>query len=123
MVFGLIIANGDMDGIIRTAKSEDDSGLLIDGATETVKLEIKKTRRWNVWYYETTPSCFTDSTYGFFIDKHNIWKMAKRWISFVISITFNGEGFEKKSRKNEKGYMTGNILLNFFGFAPSFHQY
>ena len=35
----LFILNEDMDDVIKTVKSLEDSGLLIDGATETVKHE------------------------------------------------------------------------------------
>ena len=40
--FTLFISNEDMDDIIKIKKSLEDSGLLVDGATETVKHEIKK---------------------------------------------------------------------------------
>ena len=40
--FTLFISNEDMDDIIKIVKSLEDSGLLIDGAIETVKHEIKK---------------------------------------------------------------------------------
>ena len=35
----LFILNKNMDDVIKTVKSLEDSGLLIDGATETVKHE------------------------------------------------------------------------------------
>ena len=41
----LFILNEDMNDIIKIIKSLEDSGVLIDGVTETVKQEIKKTRR------------------------------------------------------------------------------
>ena len=40
--FTLFISNEDMNDIVRIIKSLDDSGVLIDGITETVKDEIKK---------------------------------------------------------------------------------
>ena len=40
--FTLFISNEDMNNIIKTIKSLEDSGVLIDGVTETVKGEIKK---------------------------------------------------------------------------------
>ena len=40
--FTLFISNEDMNDIIKIIKSLKDSGLLIDGVTETVKNEIKK---------------------------------------------------------------------------------
>ena len=38
----LFISNEDMNDIIKIIKSLGDSGVLIDGVTETVKHEIKK---------------------------------------------------------------------------------
>ena len=35
-----------MNDIIKIRKSLEDAGVLIDGVTETIKDEIKKTRRW-----------------------------------------------------------------------------
>ena len=43
--FILFISNEDMNDIIKIIKSLEDSCGLIDGVTETVKEEIKKTRR------------------------------------------------------------------------------
>ena len=40
--FTLFISNGDMNDLIKIIKSSEDSGVLIDGVTETVKYEIKK---------------------------------------------------------------------------------
>ena len=40
--FTLFISNEDMNDIIKIIKSLEDSGVLIDGVTETVKHEIKK---------------------------------------------------------------------------------
>ena len=40
--FTLFILNEDMNDIIKIIKSLEDSGVLIDGVTETVKHEIKK---------------------------------------------------------------------------------
>ena len=40
--FTLIISNEYMDDIIRIVESLENSGLLIDSATETIKHEIKK---------------------------------------------------------------------------------
>ena len=42
--FTLFISNGDVNGIINIIKSLQDSSVLVDGVTETVKKEIKKTR-------------------------------------------------------------------------------
>ena len=40
--FTLFISNEDLNDIIKIIKSLEDSGILIDGVTETVKHEIKK---------------------------------------------------------------------------------
>ena len=40
--FTLFISNEDINDIIKIVKSLEDSGVLIDGVTETVKHEIKK---------------------------------------------------------------------------------
>ena len=40
--FTLFISNEDMNDIIQIKKSLGDSGVLIDGVTETVKHETKK---------------------------------------------------------------------------------
>ena len=40
--FALFISNEDMNDIIKIIKSLKDSGVLINGVTETVKHEIKK---------------------------------------------------------------------------------
>ena len=38
----LIISNDDMQGLLKTVKSLEDSGILLDGITETVKNEVKE---------------------------------------------------------------------------------
>ena len=38
----LIISNDDMNDILKIVKSLEDSGLLLDGTTETVKNEVKE---------------------------------------------------------------------------------
>ena len=43
--FTLFILNEDMNDITKIIKSLEDSGVIINGVTETVKHEIKKTRR------------------------------------------------------------------------------
>ena len=43
--FNLFITNEDMNDIIKIMKSLEDSGISIDGATETVKHEIKKNKQ------------------------------------------------------------------------------
>ena len=58
-----------MDEIIKIAESLEKSGLLIDGATEKTKHEIKKTRTLISWGCDVTYGCFIEGTYVFFIDK------------------------------------------------------
>ena len=41
-VFTLFILNEDMNGIVKIMKSLEDSGVLIDGVTDTVKHETKQ---------------------------------------------------------------------------------
>ena len=43
--FNLFITNEDMNDIIKIMKSLEDSSISIDGATETVKHEIKKNKK------------------------------------------------------------------------------
>ena len=38
----LIISNDDMQGLLKIVKSLEDSGILLNGITETVKNEVKK---------------------------------------------------------------------------------
>ena len=38
----LIISNGDMQDLLKIVKSLEDSGILLDGITETVKNEVKE---------------------------------------------------------------------------------
>ena len=52
-----------MGDVIKIVESVER--LLIDGATETVKHEIKKAKSRISWDYNDTYGCFIDSTYGF----------------------------------------------------------
>ena len=47
--FTLFISNEDTDDIIKIIKSLEDSGVLIDGVIETVKREIKKSKKVDFW--------------------------------------------------------------------------
>ena len=38
----LVISNGDMHDLLKTVKSSDDSGILLNEITETVKNEVKE---------------------------------------------------------------------------------
>ena len=55
-----------MDDVIKIPESVER--FLIDGATETVKHEIKKAKSWISWDYNDTYHCCIDSTYGFLIE-------------------------------------------------------
>ena len=41
----LIISNNELEDIIRIVKTLEDSGLLLEGATETVQNKVKKQKR------------------------------------------------------------------------------
>ena len=69
------ISNKDMNGIIKIVKSLEDSGVLIDGVNETVKHEIKRTRRRIFWSFVSTFSGFFSATSNFFSIKRYKWTM------------------------------------------------
>ena len=58
-----------MSDIIKVIKSLEDSGVLIDGVTETVKHEIKKTKRKISWSFVITFSRFISTTSNFVSSK------------------------------------------------------
>ena len=65
--FTLFISNEDVNDIIKIIKWLEDSGLLIDGVTKTVKGEIKKkTRRWVSWCLLSTFRYFISTISGLF---------------------------------------------------------
>ena len=72
--FTLLISNEDVNDIIKIIKSSEDSGVLIDEVTETVKHEIKKTRRWITWRFISTFSRFISTTSDFLSSKRYKWK-------------------------------------------------
>ena len=72
--FTLFISNEDMNDIIKIIKSLEDSGVLIDGVTETVKHEKKKTRRRISWSFVSTFSRFNNATSNFFSSKRYKWE-------------------------------------------------
>ena len=76
--FTLFIITEDMEDIIKIAESLEKSGLLIDGTTEKVKHEIKKTRMCISLCYDDTYDFFIDATCGFFIDKSYNWERTRR---------------------------------------------
>ena len=66
-----------MDDITKTVKSRKNSDVLIDGASETVEHEIKKTRRWISFCCDGTSGCFIDGIYGLFIDTNCCFFISK----------------------------------------------
>ena len=64
-VFTFLISNENIN-IIKIVQSLEKSGLLIDGATEIVKHEMKKQED---RFIDCTNGFFIDITYSFFIDK------------------------------------------------------
>ena len=59
----LVISNEDMDEIIRIAKLLQNSGIWIDGVSETVKRKIKKTGKRIYWYIVRNFGSFTFREY------------------------------------------------------------
>ena len=69
--FTLFILNEDMNDFIKTVKSLEDSGVLIDEVIETVKHKNKKTIRQVSWSFVGTFSCFVSTTSNFFSGKRH----------------------------------------------------
>ena len=126
--FTVFISNEDMDDFVKIVESLKKSRLLIDGASETVKHEIQKSRSWISSCYDGTYGSFIDSTYGFFIDtacafvfdKCYNWKRShenrervRKRILTVISITFNYESSGKKSHKSIRIIWINHMDKNF----------
>ena len=76
--FTLFILNENMNDIIKIIKLFEDSGVLIDRVIETVKHEIKKTRRWIPWSFVSTFSCFINTLSNFFSSKRYKWKKSSK---------------------------------------------
>ena len=68
--FTLFILNNDMSEIIKIIKSLEDSGVLIDRVTETVKHATKKQERRISWSFVS----FNSATSDFFSSKKYKWK-------------------------------------------------
>ena len=71
--FTLFVFNEDMNDIIKIIKSLEDLGVLIDGVTEIVKHEMKKTRRRISQSFVSTFSCLISATSNFFNIKTYKW--------------------------------------------------
>ena len=72
--FTLFISNENMNDIIKIMKPLEDSNELTDSITETVKHEIKKTRRWISSRIISTISHFISGASNFFSSKRYTWK-------------------------------------------------
>ena len=44
----LIISNDEIEDIIKTVKSLEDSDLLLKGVTEAIQIEVKEQKRWSL---------------------------------------------------------------------------
>ena len=72
--FILFISNEDMNHVIRIRKSLEDSGVLIDGGSETIQHEIEK-QEGDFFGASLAPfSSFISKTSNFFISKRYKWK-------------------------------------------------
>ena len=67
-----------MDDIIKIVMPLEDSGLLIDGATESVKQETKKQEGCFSWGYDSTSGFLIDTACGFLMGACYIWKRTRR---------------------------------------------
>ena len=88
MGFTLFISNEDMNDIIKIMKSLEDSCVVIDGITVTVKHKIKKKRRQISWSFVSTRSHFISTIKD-----------------FVSIKSISGRGFRRAGR----GYMDKNF--------------
>ena len=84
----LIISNEDLNEIVKVIKSLDNSGVMIDGVSETVKNEIKK---WISWYVVRNFKSFdikeNDKVLESAVDKQKVkYKLLSR--SNYFSVTF-----------------------------------
>ena len=106
-----------MNDIIKIKKSLEDSGLLIDGATETVKHELKLRRISRLYdgiygcFIESTYDFLIDTTFGFFFDKccnwqksHESSKTTRRRISPLTTSPLMMKVLGKRVTGREKGY-------------------
>ena len=67
--FTLFILSENVNDISKVIKLLENSGVLIDGVTETVKYEIKKTRSWIFLSFVSTFDCFSIATSDFVSSK------------------------------------------------------
>ena len=81
--FTLSISNGEMNYIIRVVTSLESLGLLIDGATGTVKHEIK-TEVWALLTVMTLMFASLNDTYDFFIIQTVASSLIKRTLGIGL---------------------------------------
>ena len=81
--FTLSISNGEMNYIIRVVTSLESLGLLIDGATETVKHEIKR-EVWALLTLMTLMFASLNDTYDFFITQTVASSLIKRTLGIGL---------------------------------------
>ena len=67
--FTLFISNEDRADIIKIVQLLENSVVVIDGVTEAVKHEIKKTRTWISWCLVSSFGCFSGTSCDFFMGK------------------------------------------------------
>ena len=73
--FTLSISNEDMNDIIKIIKSLEDSDVLVEGVTETVKNEKKNKKKGGfLGAFFFTFSCFITAASNFFRSKRYKWK-------------------------------------------------
>ena len=73
--FTLFISNEDMNDIIKIIKSLEDSDVLVEGFTETVKNEKKQKQKGGfLGAFVLTFSCFITAASNFFRSKRYKWK-------------------------------------------------
>ena len=101
--FTSFLLNGDKDDIINIVESLEKSSFLIDGATETVKHQIKKQQGGFIvavmsygCFIDTIYNFFINATCRFFIDKFSNWKLTIRWIFTIIRFNLNDESSSKR---------------------------
>ena len=68
------ISNEDINDTVIIINSLEDSNVLIDGVTEIVKDEVRKTGRWIFLSFVSTFSCSISVTTDFSSSKRYNWK-------------------------------------------------
>ena len=84
-----------MNDIAKIIKSLEDSGVLIDGVTETVKYEIKKTRRRISLSFVSTFSLFISKTSNFFSSKRYKWRLEEQEENIWMKIFSSASSFKQ----------------------------